>query len=79
MLYIDDFGIYRTTHQAIKAFYLTLAAMSYKERRRLSNMFTLTLGPDGASFDDMMDNISEGMLSMHKGFYADINGTETYI
>jgi hypothetical protein len=79
MLYIDDFGIYRTTHQAIKAFYLTPAAMSYKERRRLSNMFTLTLGPDGASFDDMMDNISEGMLSMHRGFYADINGTETYI
>jgi hypothetical protein len=79
MLYIDDFGIYRTTHQAIKAFYITPASMPYKERRKLSNMFTLTLGLHGSSFDDVLYNISEGMLSMHKGFHADINGTKTYI
>jgi hypothetical protein len=79
MLYIDDFGIYRTTHQAIKAFYITPASLPYKERRKLSNMFTLTLGPHGSSFDDVLYNISEGMLSMHKGFHADVNGTKTYI
>ena len=50
-LFIDGFGIHRNMYRSLKAFYITLASLPYAERRKVSNIFTLTLGPHGASFN----------------------------
>jgi hypothetical protein len=47
LLFIDGFGIFRNTYPSLKGFYLTPASLPYAERRKESNMFTLTLGPHG--------------------------------
>ena len=44
---IFGFGIVRNTYRSLKGFYLTPASLPYAERRKESNMFTLTLGPHG--------------------------------
>ena len=45
LLFIDGFGIFRNIYPSLKGFYLTPASLPYAERRKESNMFTLTLGP----------------------------------
>ena len=54
MMFIDDFGIHRNMYCALKAFYWIPANLPYKERRKLANIFTLSLGPHGADIEDVV-------------------------
>jgi hypothetical protein len=52
-LFIDGFGVHRNTYRSLKAFYITLASLSYAERRKVSNIFTSTFTrPDIARFSE---------------------------
>lgn len=42
-LFIDNFDVYRNIYRALKTFYLILACLLYKKRRKVVNVFTLTL------------------------------------
>lgn len=51
---MDDFGIYRNVYRPLKAFYWTLLSLPYEERRKIANIFTLSLGLYGAEIDDIV-------------------------
>jgi hypothetical protein len=78
-LFIDGFGIYRNTYRSLKAFYITLASLSYAERRKVSNMFTLTLGPDGTSFGDTVASFKGSMHELERGTVVEINGQKVLL
>jgi hypothetical protein len=79
ILFIDDFGIYCNMYRALKGFYITLAALGYKERRKPSNEFTLTLGPHGISIDDIVRNLEPGLSALGKGTKLIVSGTSTLV
>lgn len=45
-----------------------------QERRNMSNTFTLTLGPDGAFFNDTVASFQESMHELERGTVMEING-----
>ena len=74
MLFIDDFGVHRNMYRALKAFYLIPACLSYEERRKLANVFTLTLGPHGANINDVVEAFSKPIQNLDRGMELEING-----
>jgi len=74
VLFIDDFGVHRNMYGALKAFYITPACLDYTDRRKPSNGFALTLGPHGASFDEIVSNLESGMQALCHGVTLDIRG-----
>ena len=74
ILFIDDFGIHRNMYRALKAFYLIPASLSYDERRKLANVFTLTLGPHGAKIEDVIGAISRPVQELDQSIDLEING-----
>ena len=74
LLFIDDFGVHRNMYRALKAFYLIPACLEYSERRKLANVFTLTLGPHGASLDDVVEAFHRPIQDLDQGIELDING-----
>ena len=67
LLFVDDFGIHRNMYRALKAFYLIPACLSYDERRKLANVFTITLGPHGANLDDVIESIRQPIQELDAG------------
>ncbi|KAL8798951.1 MAG: hypothetical protein Q9200_007661 [Gallowayella weberi] len=67
VLFIDDFGIHRNMYRALKAFYWIPAALPYTERRKLANVFTITLAPHGSRVDDVVNAISYDIRNLDKG------------
>ncbi|PWY81995.1 hypothetical protein BO70DRAFT_44128 [Aspergillus heteromorphus CBS 117.55] len=65
--------------RALKGIYLTPAGLSYAGRRRLANSFTVTLGPHGASFQDVLANIHTDLETVAKGFYSTIHGKQVLV
>lgn len=76
VLFVDDFGVHRNMYRALKAFYLTPANLPYYDRRKTMNSFTLTLGPHGASMDDIISNMQDDLITLAKGIEMDI-GNDT--
>jgi hypothetical protein len=74
LLFIDGFGIHRNMYRSLKGFYVTPANLSYSERRKISNAFTLTLGPHGANMSDITASFQEAFSSLERGIIVDING-----
>jgi hypothetical protein len=79
LLFIDGFGIHRNMYRSLKGFYITPANLSYSERRKISNAFTLTLGPHGANMSDVTASFKEPFRSFEKGIIMDINGIEATV
>ncbi|PYH93714.1 hypothetical protein BO71DRAFT_278728, partial [Aspergillus ellipticus CBS 707.79] len=79
LLFIDDFGVHRNMYKALKAFYLTPAGLTYRERRYLDNSFTLTLGPHGAKMEDSIQAFKKEIWTLSQGFYAYLYGVRTVI
>ncbi|KAE8164620.1 hypothetical protein BDV40DRAFT_310810 [Aspergillus tamarii] len=77
--FIDDFGIHRNMYRALKGFYIIPAGLCYKERRLLANIFTLTLGPHGASMDDIIMSFRSEFDKLSRGTWMSINGTKTLV
>jgi hypothetical protein len=66
ILFIVDFGMHRNMYRALKGFYFTPACLDYQERRKTFNEFTLTLGPHGAVYWDIIDKLEEGIGALGK-------------
>jgi hypothetical protein len=79
ILFIDDFGIHRNMYRALKAFYWIPAALPYGERRKIANVFTLTLGPHGARVEDIIACFREASSELAEGVFMDINGLKTLV
>ena len=67
MPFFDGFGIFRNTYRYLKGFYLTPASLPYAEHRREKNMFTLTLGPHGATMPDIVKSLESELQVFEKG------------
>ena len=74
MLFIDDFGVHRNMYKALKGFYLSPATLSYSNRRRLANHYTISLGPHGVSVDDMVDSFCSEFQSLDRGMTMEVHG-----
>lgn len=74
LLFIDDFGVHRNMYRALKAFYLIPACLEYSERRKLANVFTLSLGPHGASLNDVVEAFDSPIQDLDRGIKLDVNG-----
>ena len=61
LLFINNFSIYYNIYYILKAFYLIPTYLSYKEYRKLTNIFTLLLRPYNINLKDII-----------KGFYNPI-------
>ena len=79
LLFIDGFGVHRNMYRSLKAFYLIPANLSYEERRKVANVFTLTLGPHGAALGDVVEAFSRGIRQLDRGFAIPVNDTETEV
>jgi hypothetical protein len=79
ILFINDFGIYRNIYRALKGFYIILAILGYKERRKPSNKFTLTLGPHSTLIDDIIRNLEPGLSALGKGTKLIISSTSILV
>ena len=76
LLFIDDFGIHRNMYRALKAFYLIPACLPFDERRKLANIFTLTLGPHGANINDVVEAFRRPIQELDHGTRLEISGQE---
>ena len=76
LLFIDDFGVHRNMYRALKAFYLIPACLSYSERRKVANVFTLTLGPHGAQLKDVVEAFRKPLKELDTGLEMNINGQD---
>ena len=76
LLFIDGFGIHRNMYRSLKGFYMTPASLPYVERRRVSNMFTLTLGPHGASMQDIVKSFETKFQQLERGLLVSVNGEQ---
>ncbi|KAF1808853.1 hypothetical protein P152DRAFT_462083 [Eremomyces bilateralis CBS 781.70] len=65
-------------HRTIMGFYLLLACLVQAERNIPANVFPLTLGPHGSSFDDVVDAL-ELMQRLDRGVDMDINGKTCFV
>ena len=74
LLFVDDFGVHRNMYRALKAFYLIPACLDYQERRKLANVFTLSLGPHGAKIEEVVEAFSKPIRILDSGVDLEING-----
>lgn len=65
-------------YQALKGFYLTPACLGYQERRKTFNE-SLTLGPHGAAYNDIIDNLEGGMAALGHGIVLNVAGKDTLV
>lgn len=79
LLFIDDFGVHRNMYRALKAFYLIPACLSYDERRKLANVFTLSLGPHGADLNDVVEAFHRPLQQLDGATDLEVNGITTTI
>ena len=79
LLFVDDFGVHRNMYRAFKAFYLIPACLPYEERRKLANVFTLTLGPHGAKINDVVEAFRKPVEQLDHGIELEINGEDEAI
>ncbi|KAK3896610.1 hypothetical protein C8A05DRAFT_39840, partial [Staphylotrichum tortipilum] len=74
----DGFGLYRTMTKSIMGCYLQIAAMPRSEHTRQINVLPVTLGPHGASFNDVMKALAP-LKALDQGITVDINGIATML
>jgi hypothetical protein len=76
VLFIDDFGVFRSMTRSAKAFHITPASLPYWERRKPGNNFVLTIAPHKADLDNVISNLEEEMTALADGMNIPINGGE---
>lgn len=79
LLFIDDFGIFQNMHQSLKAFYITPAGLPYTEWCKVSNNYTLTLGPHRADMGDAVASFKSIFNDLFMGKCVTINGEDVIL
>ena len=73
LLFIDDFDVHQNNYRFLKAFYLTSATLFYQKRRKVVNVFTLTLESHEIKVDDVIAFIVKSIRRMNSGVDMIIN------
>jgi len=78
LTFIDGFGLFRNMYHTLMGVYLIIAAFSFRERARRSNVLPLTLGPHGSNFEDVVMAL-QAMYDLDGGLRLQINGIDTFV
>ena len=73
LLFIDDFEIHKNIYRALKIFYLISVCLSYVERRKMTNVFTLTLSFHDANVQDVMKVFSKSIRQLDRDVELVVN------
>ena len=79
MLFIDDFEIHRNMYRVFKVFYLISVNLSYDERRKLINVFILTLNFHDVIIDDVINTFAKSIKQLNRDINLIINENEQKI
>ena len=74
LLFIDDFDMYRNIYRALKAFYLISTYLTYKKRRKLANVFTLSLRSHRAGLGDVVKAFVKLIQKLDRETQLKVNG-----
>jgi hypothetical protein len=74
MCFIDEFGLYRNMYRSLLGIYWIPAGFSASDRQRRQNVYTLTLGPHGANFDDVIAALRPSLARLDEGLPLIVNG-----
>ena len=73
LLFIDDFEVHRNMYCALKAFYFILACLFYFERRKMINVFTLTLKFHEIQLKDVVEVFRKFLKKLNTELKMNIN------
>ena len=79
LTFIDAFGAYRNIYRSLLGIYNTPANLPSMERGRRHNVLTLTLGPHGSSFEDVISVLEPSLAALDAGVKMQIGGKETFV
>ncbi|ELR10244.1 hypothetical protein GMDG_04632 [Pseudogymnoascus destructans 20631-21] len=72
IMFIDVFGLYRNMYRSLTGVYFSLAGQTLRARMHRANVFVLTLGPHGASSDEVLSFIVD-LPKLDRGMVLTIN------
>lgn len=75
-LFIDGFAIHRNNYRSLGGFYNIPSSLPYEARRRVANIFTLTLSPHGSDMKDVVKCIGPSINDLDRGCQLRINGED---
>ncbi|RPA74781.1 hypothetical protein BJ508DRAFT_332723 [Ascobolus immersus RN42] len=79
-LYIDKFGVFRTTHRSAGAMYLTFHNMNHKGRDQLRNHFVVGFTPNGSNTQEAAAPVFRELKTLAKeGFVMELEGITTRV
>lgn len=78
LTFIDGFGLFRNMYRTLMGVYLIIAAFTFRERSRRSNVLPLTLGPHGSNFSDVV-NALQALYHLDAGQVLKINNKDTLV
>lgn len=79
MLFIDDFEVHRNMYRALKIFYLISVNLSYDERRKLTNVFTLILRSHDVIIENVINTFAKSIRQLDRDISLIINEDEQEI
>ena len=77
-LFIDGFGLYRSMYRSLMGIYMIPACLSMAERSKRTNIYSITLGPHGSNFHDVISSLG-ALRDLDKGIEVDIDGQRTTV
>ena len=72
-LFINAFGVHRNMYRFLKVFYLISANLFYEKRRKLANVFTLTLDSHDATLDNVVKIFFKFIRELDRNLNIEIN------
>ena len=73
LLFVDEFEIHRNMYRFLKAFYLISICLFYRERRKIVNIFTLTLKSHDVDIKNVVEVIRKSIQELNVCFEIEIN------
>ena len=61
LLFINNFDVYRNIYRTLKAFYLIPVYLKYTKRKKLANIFILSLRPYNINIKDVVEVFSKSL------------------
>ena len=65
LIFIDDFELYRNSYRTLMRIYVIVAALTFKERARRVNVFSLTFESHDSNFVDVIDAL-KSLISLNE-------------
>ena len=73
LLFIDDFEIHKNMYRALKTFYIISICFFYVERKKVINVFTLTLKFHDVEMKNVVKNFRKSIRKLDKNLNMKIN------